>query len=849
MATSPAHYYPLTEAYGSNPLTTTVTDLGSLASSSTAQYIGLTANSNAGFNLSTTANDATGYNTTAFIGGNVGPTVLNNPYVTDLGNNATAVANQLPGFYPNYGYSGSASNTATGVNRVFEPNMKAALDLGSNATFTGNTTSGAFTFAGWVSLAQGKAQTDDSGTWDNGATIFDAGNSGNNVRDMQVVDAGYGGIQIQYGTSQNCLSQTAWYPSGTPQPSNGADRGPAYGNWEFVLVSTSGTSDAQRYANTQVWINGYLATTSFNQNAGGSAYPLAPTNGDGATGGLGIAKVGYLAASTAGGLTPSPGNASNVNGTELIGNKIGDVATWNSALSYDAMESLYVAAVTPLSGGSANSGTPVPPTDITTADGGWGNSSLWTAQTVANGVTSGTANIYPLQHGQNMPLYYDVQINNNITAGGTGQGGYGITSTYSFRSDMYRLTVSAASSASLTLQPGTTLRTYENMNLLGTINMNGDGGTMAPDNWTASSKLDCGQNATIGSAAVITMNAAPAGGTAGVQAAPAGDTPIGANAIVAEGNLTIQPGAALVVNASNYLQTQSLGPQLFTVAQANSALGDGASGLGRSGSLSGTFNVTLNQPSTLRQLFVLYENGGTSGVGTVDSVKIGFAVPGDANLDGSIDINDVFQIAPHFNTGPEYSGTSHVTTNNWRTGDFIGDGNVDVRDINLLRENYGLNYSTSPAISPVKPAVLAIGGPTVLQYNPVNGDVVVVAPGPIDGLTLESAGDQLNPSGWTGPNGASDFVTLRDDLIGFNGFLSGDSVSAGSNLGDILPAGLNQSQLNSDLTFQYFNQGSNTPQNSGFVAVPEPSSIALLLAGAGMAVACALRRRCLSRSA
>ena len=139
-------------------------------------------------------------------------------------------------------------------------------------------------------------------------------------------------------------------------------------------------------------------------------------------------------------------------------------------------------------------------------------------------------------------------------------------------------------------------------------------------------------------------------------------------------------------------------------------MGDGADGLGRSGSLSGTFNVTLNQPSTLRQLFVLYENGGTSGVGTVDGVKIGFGFPGDANLDGSIDINDVFQIAPHFNTGPEYSGTSHVTTNNWRTGDFIGDGNVDVRDINLLRENYGLNYSTSPAISPVKPAVLAIGG-------------------------------------------------------------------------------------------------------------------------------------------
>ena len=150
-----------------------------------------------------------------------------------------------------------------------------------------------------------------------------------------------------------------------------------------------------------------------------------------------------------------------------------------------------------------------------------------------------------MQHGGNNLPYYDVQINNNITAGGTGQGGYGITRTYSFRSDMYRLTVSAASSASLTLQPGTTLRTYENMNLLGTINMNGDGGTMAPDNWTASSKLDCGQNATIGSAAVITMNAAPAGGTAGVQAAPAGDTPIGANAIVAEGNLTIQPGTAV----------------------------------------------------------------------------------------------------------------------------------------------------------------------------------------------------------------------------------------------------------------------------------------------------------------
>ena len=56
------------------------------------------------------------------------------------------------------------------------------------------------------------------------------------------------------------------------------------------------------------------------------------------------------------------------------------------------------------------------------------------------------------------------------------------------------------------------------------------------------------------------------------------------------------------------------------------------------------------------------------------------AVPGDANGDGRVDINDLTIVLARF---------GQSTGMNWSTGDFIGDGTVDVNDLTIVLANYG----------------------------------------------------------------------------------------------------------------------------------------------------------------
>ena len=54
-------------------------------------------------------------------------------------------------------------------------------------------------------------------------------------------------------------------------------------------------------------------------------------------------------------------------------------------------------------------------------------------------------------------------------------------------------------------------------------------------------------------------------------------------------------------------------------------------------------------------------------------------VPGDANLDGRVDVNDLTVVLTNF-------GRSGAT---WATGDFVGDGKVDVNDLTIVLANFG----------------------------------------------------------------------------------------------------------------------------------------------------------------
>ena len=61
--------------------------------------------------------------------------------------------------------------------------------------------------------------------------------------------------------------------------------------------------------------------------------------------------------------------------------------------------------------------------------------------------------------------------------------------------------------------------------------------------------------------------------------------------------------------------------------------------------------------------------------------------PGDANLDGKVDINDLTVVLSHF-------GQTGMT---WSTGDLTGDGTVDINDLTVVLSHFGQGAGSSAA--------------------------------------------------------------------------------------------------------------------------------------------------------
>ena len=64
--------------------------------------------------------------------------------------------------------------------------------------------------------------------------------------------------------------------------------------------------------------------------------------------------------------------------------------------------------------------------------------------------------------------------------------------------------------------------------------------------------------------------------------------------------------------------------------------------------------------------------------GTANQVFVLSTLPGDANLDGKVDINDLTIVLSNY----DHSGQT------WATGDFTGDGQVDINDLTIVLSNY-----------------------------------------------------------------------------------------------------------------------------------------------------------------
>ncbi len=78
------------------------------------------------------------------------------------------------------------------------------------------------------------------------------------------------------------------------------------------------------------------------------------------------------------------------------------------------------------------------------------------------------------------------------------------------------------------------------------------------------------------------------------------------------------------------------------------------------------------------------------------------AMPGDANLDGRVDINDLTIVLADYNQ----------TGMTWTQGEFTGSGTVDINDLTIVLASYNQTYSSSapsPGAVPEPAALVSIG--------------------------------------------------------------------------------------------------------------------------------------------
>ena len=96
-------------------------------------------------------------------------------------------------------------------------------------------------------------------------------------------------------------------------------------------------------------------------------------------------------------------------------------------------------------------------------------------------------------------------------------------------------------------------------------------------------------------------------------------------------------------------------------------------------SFDGTRGSVPNGDLTLSgsTLYGMTDIGGANGDGTIFAYTL--PEPGDANLDGTVDINDLTIVLSNYGD----TGTS------WSQGDFTGDGTVDINDLSIVLSNFG----------------------------------------------------------------------------------------------------------------------------------------------------------------
>ena len=75
------------------------------------------------------------------------------------------------------------------------------------------------------------------------------------------------------------------------------------------------------------------------------------------------------------------------------------------------------------------------------------------------------------------------------------------------------------------------------------------------------------------------------------------------------------------------------------------------------------------------------------------------ALPGDANLDGTVDINDLTIVLTNYGQ----------TLTQWSQGNLVGDATIDINDLTQVLTNYGTTYSRGIKVVPEPTTLVLIG--------------------------------------------------------------------------------------------------------------------------------------------
>jgi hypothetical protein len=78
---------------------------------------------------------------------------------------------------------------------------------------------------------------------------------------------------------------------------------------------------------------------------------------------------------------------------------------------------------------------------------------------------------------------------------------------------------------------------------------------------------------------------------------------------------------------------------------------------------------------------------GSNGASGTQGLVLSPALPGDANTDGKVDVNDLTIVLSNFGR----TGAA------WSQGEFTGDGTVDINDLTIVLAHFGQTFGASPA--------------------------------------------------------------------------------------------------------------------------------------------------------